>query len=108
MGYTALGAGASHIPAFSNVEIGGGRIIGTETSEEHPDGLAFGMYHTAQYMAPTGAYTTVQTTDGASWYKQYAVDAVEKSPYKAPDGSIAYNESLIKKLPPMPKRKDKV
>ena len=51
--------------------------------------------------------TTVHSADGAAWYKQYAVDAVEKSPYMAPDGSIAYNESIVKKLPPTPHRKDK-
>lgn len=45
---------------------------------------------------------------GTAWYKQYAVDAVDKTPYMAPDGSIAYNESIVKKLPPTPKRKDKI
>lgn len=108
MGYAALGEGAEHIPSFSDVEIGGGRITGTEVSEDHPEGAAFGMYHTAQYTAPSGSYTTIQTADGASWYKQYAADAVEKSPYMAPDGSIAYNESIVKKLPPPPKRKDRI
>lgn len=108
MGYTALGEGAQHVPAFSGVEIGGGRITGKETSEEHPEGISFGMYHTAQYAAPEGAHTTVHATDGTTWYKQYAVDAVDKSPYMAPDGSIAYNESIVKKLPPTPRRKDKM
>ena len=108
MGYAALGEGAEHIPSFSDVEIGGGRITGTEVSEEYPEGAAFGMYHTAQYTAPSGSYTTIQTADGASWYKQYAADAVEKSPYMASDGSIAYNESIVKKLPPPPQRKDRI
>lgn len=108
MGYAALDEGAEHIPTFSNVEIGGGRITGTETSEEHPEGISFGMYHTAQYAAPDGAHTTVHAADGTTWYKQYAMDAVEKSPYMAPDGSIAYNESIVKKLPPTPRRKDKM
>ncbi len=108
MGYTALGAGAANVPAFSDVEIGGGRITGTETSAKHPDGIAFGMYNAAQYTAPEGAYDTVHTADGAAWYRQYAVDAVEKSPYMAADGSIAYNESIVKKLPPVPKRKDRI
>lgn len=53
-------------------------------------------------------YTTVHAVDGTAWYKQYAVDAVDKTPYMAPDGSIAYNESIVKKLPPTPKRKDKI
>lgn len=26
----------------------------------------------------------------------------------APDGSIAFNESIVKKLPPAPRRKDKI
>ena len=108
MGYTALGAGAANVPTFTDVEIGGGRITGTETSAKHPDGTAFGMYNAAQYTAPDGAYDTVYTADGAAWYRQYAVDAVEKSPYMAADGSIAYNESIVKKLPPVPKRKDRI
>ena len=108
MGYTALGAGAANVPAFTDVEIGGGRITGTETSAKHPDGIAFGMYNVAQYTAPEGAYDTVHTADGAAWYRQYAVDAVEKSPYMAADGSIAYNESIVKKLPPVPRRKDRI
>jgi len=108
MGFAALEEGAGDIPSFSNVEIGGGRITGTETTEEYPDGRAFGMYHTATYSAPEGTHATVQAVDGSSWYKQYAADTVEKSPYMAPDGSIAYNESIVKKLPPPPRRKDKL
>ena len=108
MGDNALEPGATGIPSYSNVEIGGGRITGTETTAEHPEGIAFGMYSTDQYAAPEGDYETVYSADGASWYKQYAADAVKKTPYKAPDGSIAYKESIIKKLPPTPKRKDKL
>ena len=108
LGYTALGTGTANVPVFTDVEIGGGRITGTETSAGHPDGIAFGMYNAAQYAAPEGAYDTVHTADGAVWYRQYAVDAVEKSPYMAADGSIAYNESIVKKLPPVPKRKDRI
>lgn len=108
MGYNALEEGAKNIPAFSNVEIGGGRITGTETSEAHPEGITFGMYHAGQYAAPQGAYETVQAADGNSWYRQYAVDTVQKTPYKAPDGTVAYHESIEKKLPPAPARKDSV
>lgn len=108
MGYAALEEGAEHIPAFRDVEIGGGRITGTEISEDHPEGIAFGMYHADQYVAPEGSYTTVHAVDGTAWYKQYAADAVDKSPYMAPDGSIAYKESIVKKLPPTPKRKDRI
>ena len=108
MGYAALEEGAENIPVFSNVEIGGGRITGTETSGEHPEGIAFGMYNTAQYAAPEGNYTTVQAVDGTSWYKQYAVDAVDRSPYMAADGEIAYKETIVKKLPAAPRRKDRI
>lgn len=108
MGYAALEEGAQHVPSFTNVEIGGGRITGTEISEEYPEGISFGMYHADQYVAPEGSYTTVQTVDGTSWYRQYAQDAVEKSPYMAADGSIAYQESIVKKMPPAPKRKDRL
>jgi hypothetical protein len=101
-------AAPTEIPSFSHVEIGGGRIMGTETSTENPNGIRFGMYSTDQYMTPEGRYETVKTADGAQWYKQYAQDTVEKTPYMAPDGSIAYNESLIQKLPDMPRRKDRV
>ena len=108
MGYTALGEGAEDVPSFSNVEIGGGRIMATETSAEHPEGIAMGMYHADQYIAPNGEYSTVTAADGTTWYKQYAADTVERKPYKAPDGNIAYNESIVKKLPDPPKRKDRV
>ena len=108
MGYTALGENAGPTPAFTNVEIGGGRITGTETSEGHPDGTAFGMYCADRYAAPEGAYDTVHTADGTAWYRQYAADAVERSPYMGADGSIAYKESIVKKLPPAPGRKDRM
>jgi hypothetical protein len=115
MGYTAQSGSmeaadinSAEIPSFSDVEIGGGRIMGTEISVDNPDGSRFGMYNTDQYMAPAGRYDTVETADGSTWYRQYAQDAVEKTPYMAPDGSIAYSESLIQKLPDMPRRKDRV
>jgi hypothetical protein len=108
MGFAAMEPGAKDVPSYSDVEIGGGRITGTETSPDHPDGIAFGMYHTDQYTEPEGKYETVRTADGASWYKQYAAEAVKKTPYITNDGNIAYRESLITKLPPMPKRKDRL
>lgn len=115
MGYTAQqipsgnnGGNPSDIPAFLDVEIGGGRIMGTEISADNPSGIQFGMYNTDQYIAPEGQYSTVSAADGSKWYKQYAQDAVDKTPYMSPDGSIAYNETLIKKLPDMPRRKDRV
>jgi len=35
--------GIPDAPSYSDVEIGGGRIMGTETSMEYPNGAAFGM-----------------------------------------------------------------
>ena len=62
-----------NVPTFQNVEIGGGRITGTEVTAEHPEGISLGMYHADQYVAPEGQYTTVHAVDGTAWYKQYAV-----------------------------------
>lgn len=106
MGYTGMAPGDA--PSFSNVEIGGGRITGTETTTENPNGISFGMYDTEQYTAPEGSFSTVTAVDGSKWYKQYAGDVVEKSPYMAPDGAIAFNESIVKKLPAPPRRKDRI
>lgn len=108
MGYTAFGGDSSENPSFSDVEIGGGHIFATETSEEHPQGIAMGMYHAEQYMAPEGDYTTITAADGTKWYKQYAINTVERKPYKADDGTIAYHESIVKKLPKAPQRKDRI
>ena len=104
MGFT----GQSEAPDFTNVEIGGGRITGTETSTENPEGISFGMYYSEQYSTPGGSYTSVKAADGSKWYKQYATDHVEKSPYKAPDGAVAYKESIVQKLPDPPRRKDRL
>ena len=95
------------VPSYSNIEIGGGRITGTEAI----DGTSrdFAMYHADQYMPPThGDYETVQSVDGASWYKQYAQNTVERRPYEAEDGKIAYHESIVQKLPQAPQRKDRI
>lgn len=108
MGHTALGAGAQNISRYSNVEIGGGRITGTETPAGSKEGLAFGMYHAGQYAVPEGPHEKVHSADGALWYKQYAQDAVERKPYKAPDGTVAYEERIVKKLPTPPRRKDRI
>lgn len=100
--------GIPDAPSYSGVEIGGGRILGTETSVEHPNGTAFGMYHADQYMAPEGSYETVTMADNSTWYRQYATDTVERTPYMTGEGKIAYHENLVQKLPNMPKRKDRV
>ena len=95
-------------PSYSDVEIGGGRIMGTETSVSHPNGTSFGLYSTEQYLPPEGNYDTVTTADQTTWYRQYATDTVERTPYMTETGKIAYHENIVQKLPPVPKRKDKV
>ena len=107
MGYAALGDSASDVPSFSDVEMGGGRILATEVSTEHPEGIAMSMYAADQYDKPDTHYETVTTTDGATWYKQYAVDTIEQHPYSHPDGYIDRGETIVKKLPKAPKRKDR-
>jgi len=108
LGYTALGDQATDVPRYTDVEIGGGRITGTETAPGDSVGLSFGMYQADQYMAPQEDYTKVHSADGTLWYKQYAQDAVERKPYEAPDGTVAYQERIIKKLPDPPKRKERI
>lgn len=95
------------IPSYSNMEIGGGRITGTETTED--GSREFAMYSADQYMPPSqGEFNTVQSVDGTAWYKQYAQDTVSRTPYEKGDGKIAYHESIQQKLPPTPPRKDRV
>lgn len=95
-------------PTYSNAEIGGGRITATEFSADNPNGLQMAMYNTDQYMPPDGDYSTVKAVDGSTWYRQYATDSVVKEPIMQEDGKIGYKEHLEKKLPPVPKRKDRV
>ena len=95
-------------PSFSDVEIGGGRITGSETSPSNPNGIEFGMYSADQYTAPEGSHSTVKAVDGSKWYKQYSGNAVEKNPYMGADGSIAYTESIVQRLPSAPRRKDRI
>lgn len=105
--YMGMNSGETSIPSYSNMEIGGGRITGTEQGASGSQDFA--MYHADQYSAPShGSYETVQSTDGATWYKQYAQNTVERSPYTDGSGKIAYNESIVQKLPPAPQRKDKL
>ena len=105
MGYV----GKDGAPTYSDTEIGGGRITGSEISAENPNGIQFGMYNTEQYMAPEkGNYDVVSTQDGSKWYRQYATDTVEKTPYRTNEGSVSYHENIVQKVPSMPKRKDKV
>ena len=99
---------APDAPKYSDVEIGGGRIMGTETSVSYPNGTSFGLYSTEQYLPPEGNYDTITTADQTTWYRQYATDTVERTPYMTETGKIAYHENIVQKLPPVPKRKDKV
>lgn len=95
-------------PTFENVEIGGGRITGTEYSAAHPGGAEFAMYHSEKYMPPQSNYEMVKMIDGSKWYKQYAMPAVEKTPYMGDKGKVKYNEKIVDKVPPVPPRKDRV
>ena len=108
MGFTALGEHATNIPRYQDVEIGGGRITGREFTPEHPGGIDFCMYHADQYTQPRGDYSKVYSADDAVWYKQYAADTVERKPYQAEDGKIAYHEKIVQKLPNPPQRKDRM
>ena len=108
MGLTALGEHATNIPRYQDVVIGGGRITGREFTPEHPGGIDFCMYHADQYAQPKGDYSKVYSADDAAWYKQYATDTVERKPYQAEDGKIAYHEKIVQKLPNSPQRKDRM
>lgn len=102
------GQDAEEPPQYSQVEIGGGRVTGIETSAAIPEGIPFAMYNAEQYMEPAGDYRMVSASDGSKWYMQYAQDTVKREPYEPSEGKIAYHESIIKQMPTMPRRKDKV
>lgn len=96
-------------PVYSNIEIGGGRIIGQETSSNSIETREFAMYSTDKYMPPSkGDYKTVTAIDGSKWYHQYAQPTVIKEPFMKEDGKIQYHEHIENKLPEPPKRKDKI
>ena len=82
--------------------------MGSEMCIRDRSDREFAMYNTEQYMAPTGPYDTVQTVDGASWYRQYAQPKVEKTPYTDEGDKIRYEEHIVSQMPPVPKRKDKI
>ena len=108
LGYAGEGASDKPPLTFSNVEIGGGRITGMVSRPDMAEPVAFGMYHADQYAEPKGDFSKIRTVDGALWYTQLAQDAVERKPYKAPDDTVAYQESIVKRLPNPPKRKDRM
>lgn len=102
-----VGGDSASTPNYSNMEIGGGRITGTESTES--GSRDFAMYSADQYMPPTnGNYETVHSVDGSAWYRQYAQDTVSKTPYEASDGTIAYHESIVQQVPKAPPRKDRM
>lgn len=96
------------VPTFSDVEMGGGRITGMETSAEHPDGIQFAMYDAEKYVKPEGGFETVTAVDNSKWYKQYAAPAVEKTPYMDTKGKVKYHERIVQRVPKAPMRKDKM
>ena len=108
MGVTAMGADAGPTPSYYHVEIGGGRISGFERAPDTHQDVQFCMYDASQYAAPQGEHTKVVTADGATWYKQYEQDAVDRKPYYAPDGAVAYNETIVKRMPNPPQRKNRL
>ena len=100
-------AGQTNAPQFSETEIGGGRIIGKESI----GGAApteFAMYNADQYMKPEGAFTLETAKDGSKWYKQVPEDTVQRTPYMDANGDVQYNETIVKQLPQIPRRKDRV
>ncbi len=102
--YMGIDTSAPDAATYSNMEIGGGRMTGVEKTDA--GSREFALYSADQYAAPThGSFETVQSVDGAAWYKQYAQDTVEKTPYDAGNGKVAYNESIVQKLPACPAAK---
>ena len=110
--YMGIDTSAPEAATYTNMEIGGGRMGGgrmTGVEKSDAGSREFALYSADQYAAPThGSFETVQSVDGAAWYKQYAQDTVEKTPYDAGNGKVAYNESIVQKLPPAPQRKDRM
>lgn len=108
-GGTSIPTGVGEtIPTFSDIEMGGGRITGMETSTDHPDGIQFAMYDAEKYAKPEGKFETVTAVDNSKWYKQYAAPAVEKTPYMDPKGKVQYHEKIVERIPKAPMRKDKM
>ena len=100
-------AGQTNAPQFSDMEIGGGRIIGKESIGGGAP-TKFAMYNADQYMKPEGAFTLETAKDGSKWYKQVPEDTVQRTPYMDTNGDVQYNESIVQQLPQIPRRKDKV
>lgn len=106
LGHRASDLVTKDIPYYSGVEIGGGRITGTEFPRGSTEGTAFGMYDAGQYAAPEGPHEKIHTADGAMWYKQYAQGAVDRPPLAAQDSPAGGGDHIVKKLPTPPMRKN--
>lgn len=88
MGYAALESGAENVPTFQNIEIGGGRITGTELTAEHPEGISFGKfpqpdtmaYRLLSLTAISGEFPTDQLNrlPGSPYYLESVVTALKK------------------------------
>ena len=99
--------GKANAPQFSDMEIGGGRIIGKESIDGGVP-TEFAMYNADQYMKPEGTFTTETAADGSKWYKQTPQDTVQRTPYMDANGDVKYNETIVQQLPQIPRRKDRV
>ena len=99
--------GQTNAPQFSDMEIGGGRIIGKESIGGGAP-TEFAMYNADQYMKPEGAFTLETAKDGSKWYKQVPEDTVQRTPYMDTNGDVQYNESIVQQLPQIPRRKDRM
>lgn len=95
-------------PTYRNITMGSGQITGVEVSPQNPSGIQFAMYHAGKYTAPDGNYSVVKSLDGAKWYKQYAMPAVERTPLSEKNGKVQYQEKIVKKLPKAPPRTDRI
>lgn len=96
------------IPAYHDVEIGGGRISGYEQQYTDSSPVQFTYYSSDQYSRPEGDYTVHTAADKSQWYKQYARDKVDKTPYMTEDGSIAYRSKIVSAMPEPPRRKERL
>lgn len=99
---------AEAVPFFSDIEMGGGRITGIETTDDFPEGRKFAMYDADKYIKPEGNFETVTAVDNSKWYKQYTTPTVERTPYMDTEGKVQYNEKIVEKIPRAPMRKDKM
>lgn len=106
--HAGLNGSTENIPVFSEIEMGGGRITGIETTSEFPEGRQFAMYDAEKYAKPEGNFETVMAVDNSKWYKQYAAPSVERTPYMDAEGKVQYNEKIVDKMPKAPMQKDKM